>query len=422
MSRSGSAHANTDAISYTYNDRSELTGAASNMDTTYSYSYAYDPIGNRITANEAGVPWTYTTNSLNQYTSATENNTQLSFAYDLDGSMTYRPVDATSGWTQVWNGENRMAETTKGSDRLTFKYDYMGRRVEKSVFSNNTLASKTLFVYDGFKCVEELDALNSNAVAMRHTWQSIDVGLDVILSTTDGNGTTCFLHDANKNVMQRIDELNGLEDCLTYSPFGVNVNNCQLHFGFSCEVTESFICLDYFNYRYYAPNIGRWIRPDPFTEKGFSLFTQSDIFDNISFFDDNNLLIYAQNNGIMEYDNIGLACGSTYSDILIPDKPSGFDFTQPCIIHDDCYGCKGKNEGKTKSDCDKQFLRDMQAVCNTHPESKKAWCTRHRGRRVIRYRCTKHPRKECKNLAAIYHWAVDTFGKGAYDNARKCCP
>ena len=85
-------------------------------------------------------------------------------------------------------------------------------------------------------------------------------------------------------------------------------------------------------------------------------------------------------------------------------------------------GVKGKNEGKTKSDCDKQFLRDMQAVCNTHPESKKAWCTRHRGRRFIRYRCTKHPRKECKNLAAIYHWAVDTFGKGAYDNARKCCP
>ncbi len=65
----------------------------------------------------------------------------------------------------------------------------------------------------------------------------------------------------------------------------------------------------------------------------------------------------------MEYDNIGLACGSTYSDILIPDKPSGFDFTQPCIIHDDCYGCKGKNEGKIKLDCDKQFLRDMQAVC-----------------------------------------------------------
>ena len=129
MSRSGSAYANPDTISYTYNDRSELTGAQSNVDTTYSYSYAYDPIGNRITASEAGVPWTYATNNLNQYTSAIENNDNLSFSYDLDGSMTYRPVDATSGWTQIWNGENRMVETYKGTDRLTFKYDYMGRRI-----------------------------------------------------------------------------------------------------------------------------------------------------------------------------------------------------------------------------------------------------------------------------------------------------
>ena len=72
MFRSGSAYSNPDTISYTYNDRSELTGAQSNVDTTYSYSYAYDPIGNRITASEAGVPWTYTTNNLNQYTSAIE--------------------------------------------------------------------------------------------------------------------------------------------------------------------------------------------------------------------------------------------------------------------------------------------------------------------------------------------------------------
>ena len=53
------------------------------MDATYSYSYSYDPIGNRVAASEAGVPWTYTTNSLNQYTSATESNVQLDFAYDL---------------------------------------------------------------------------------------------------------------------------------------------------------------------------------------------------------------------------------------------------------------------------------------------------------------------------------------------------
>ncbi len=142
-------------------------------------------------------------NSLNQYTSATESNVQLDFAYDLDGSMTYRPADATSGWTQVWNGENRMVETYKGNDRLTFTYDYMGRRVEKCVYSGNALLSKTCYVYDGFKCVEELDALSNNAVTLRHFWQPFDVGLDVILASADISGSFYFLHNANKNVMQK---------------------------------------------------------------------------------------------------------------------------------------------------------------------------------------------------------------------------
>ena len=249
MSRSGSAYANPDTIAYTYNDRSELTGAVSNVDTTYSYSYVYDPIGNRVTASEAGVPWTYTTNSLNQYTSATENNVQLNFAYDLDGSMTYRPVDATSGWTQVWNGENRMVETTKGTDRLTFKYDYMGRRVEKCVYSGNTLISKTFFVYDGFKCVEELDALDNNSVLMRHIWQSLDVGLDVILTTTDGISSDYYLFDANKNAIALMDIANQVNDIFIYNPYGIfgHIGNSSKSFLFSSEYFDGETGMVYYN-------------------------------------------------------------------------------------------------------------------------------------------------------------------------------
>ena len=266
MSRSGSAYSNPDTISYTYNDRSELIGAQSNVDVTYSYSYAYDPIGNRITASEAGVPWAYTTNSLNQYTSVTGNNVLLNFSYDLDGSMTYRPTSATDGWTQVWNGENRMVETYKGTDRLTFKYDYMGRRVEKCIYSGNTLTSMTYFVYDGYKCVEELDALNSNAVVMRHAWQPFDVGLDVILATADGNGISYFLHDANKNVMQKATGAGMQQESYAYTSFGENTGVTSANIGFSSEIFESQTNLNYYNYRYYAPSVGRWTRRDPIEE------------------------------------------------------------------------------------------------------------------------------------------------------------
>ena len=268
MSRSGGAHPNPDTVSYAYNDRSELTGAASSVDTACSYSYAYDPVGNRTTASEAGVPWAYTTNSLNQYASATENNVQLDFAYDLDGSMTYRPVDATGGWTQTWNCENRMVETFKGNDRLTFKYDYMGRRVEKRVYSGDILTSKTLYVYDGFKCVEELDGLAGNAVLRRHAWQPFDVGLDVILATTDAAGASYFLHDANKNVMQRTDAEGNLTEKYEYAPFGGNTGEARAGVGFSSEAFDAATDLDYYNYRYYAPGLGRWTALDPIYEEG----------------------------------------------------------------------------------------------------------------------------------------------------------
>ena len=300
MSRSGSAYATPDVISYTYNDRSELTGAVSNADTTYSYSYAYDPIGNRVTASEAGVPWSYTTNNLNQYTSATENNIQLSFAYDHDGSMTYRPVDATSGWTQVWNGENRMVETHKGNDRLTYKYDYMGRRVEKCVYSGNTLTSKTLFVYDGFKCVEELDALNNNnTVVMRHIWQPFDVGLDVILATANASGTLYFLHDANKNVMQKT-AANGLtQEKYNYAPFGWNSSADVAHVGFSSEVMENDAGMVYYNYRYLLPQFGRWIKKDP-------VFDFDSLIKNLHDNQNLNLYVYTKNAPIDVTDGLGL--------------------------------------------------------------------------------------------------------------------
>ena len=315
MSRSGSAHANPDAISYTYNDRSELTGAQSNVDATYSYSYAYDPIGNRVTASEAGVPWTYTTNSLNQYTSATENNTQLSFAYDLDGNMTYRPVDATSGWTQVWNGENRMVETTKGADRLTFKYDYMGRRVEKCVYSGNTLTSKTYFVYDGFKCVEELNALNNTAL-MRHIWQPSDIGLEIILVTQKNSDCVFFLHDANKNVMQGMFINQIIQEGYIYTPFGPIPQLNKAHIGFSSEMQEIENDLVYYNFRNYNPRIGRWLQRDPLEEvieqinrynkNNALLIAFNTIASQVT--TEKNLILFANNSPISIWDYLGLSC------------------------------------------------------------------------------------------------------------------
>ena len=184
-----------------------------------------------------------------------------------------------------------MVETYKGIDRLTFQYDYMGRRVEKCVYSNNTLTSKTLFVYDGFKCVEELDALDSNAVVMRHAWQPFDVGLDVILATTDGNGTSCFLHDANKNIAQKNTANGALQETYAYAPFGRNIGISHAHVGFSSEITDYLLNLSYYTYRYYVPIWGRWMSIDIAND-----------------FASANLYSYVNNTPNDLYDHLGLFC------------------------------------------------------------------------------------------------------------------
>ena len=193
MSRSGSAFTTPDTLTYGYNSRSEVTSAQSNADSTYNYSYSFDPIGNRLAALLAGQSFSYTANSLNQYTAVnTEQPT-----YDVDGNMLSR-----DGWTQVWNGENRLIETSKGNVKLQFAYDYMGRRVEKKVYSGTTLTQHTRFVYDGYKLAEELDALNGNAVLRRYSWQPNTLGLDVPLSVFDAsaNASYSYTADANKNI------------------------------------------------------------------------------------------------------------------------------------------------------------------------------------------------------------------------------
>jgi RHS repeat-associated protein len=111
--------------------------------------------------------------------------------------------------------------------------------------------------------VEELDALSNNAIVMRHFWQPFDVGLDVILTTTDASGTSYFLHDANKNVMQKTAANGTLQETYAYAPFG-EINGINgAHIGFSSEISEYMSNLVYFNYRYLQSTIGRWLERDP---------------------------------------------------------------------------------------------------------------------------------------------------------------
>ena len=291
MGKSGTAFSQSDSISYGYNDKSEVTSAVATNQTTYDYGFSFDPIGNRLTSttSETGTPVTrnYTANQLNQYTAIDTPATTPT--YDFDGNTTSCELSATN-WSFTWDAENRLIAAEKTGQRLEFKYDYLSRRVEKKVIEGEATTKNERFVYDSFKQVERLNALDSNAIVQKFVWSG-----ETMLSMTDSNDTYYYTQDANKNVSELIADDGTVKAHYEYSPFGkAIVSNGDLAddnpFRFSSEFTDDETDLVYYNFRYYNPDTGRWLSRDPIEEQGGK-----------------NLYSVIQNNMINAIDMLGLA-------------------------------------------------------------------------------------------------------------------
>ena len=107
--------------------------------------------------------------------------------------------------------------------------------------------------------LDELDGLDGNAVVRHHAWQP-----------TDANGTSLFLHDANKSVMQATSGNGEALGQYAYAPFGEPLDASPARIGFSSELFDASTRLAYYNYRHLAPWLGRWLGRDAIEEEGGS--------------------------------------------------------------------------------------------------------------------------------------------------------
>ena len=238
----------------------------------YYGGFSYDDIGNWTETSRTGNTYYYlTSNILNQYTDVSTVWPMNTWnpTYDVDGNM----LTGIMGWSYGWNGENRLISAENGDTRLEFSYDYMGRRFEKKVYTANVLTKHEKFVYDGYKLIQVLDALNSDAVTMAFAWHPESTGLDTPFSMTYDGETYYYVTDGNKNVMSLIDAAGTKVAEYVYDPFGRLLSStgelAEINpFRFSSEYHDDETGLVYYNYRYYSPELGRWISRDPIEEEG----------------------------------------------------------------------------------------------------------------------------------------------------------
>ena len=294
--RSGTAMSESRTDAYGYNVRSELTSAAklggpAAVPATTEYAYQYEDIGNRLSSLDLGTNRTYTANFLNQYTLISNLCDSASLReefvpqFDDDGNQTL--VKTTTGvWTVAYNGENRPVSWTCGTTNIVMKYDRMGRRVEYLETVGGGAAVSTnrhhRFVYDGYLCVQRLDASAGNAVDLVFAWDALEkVATKPLMIEKPGKYKMHVTHDGNKNVSELVlfSGGSGLAAHYEYAPFGAvtaatrdtSVTNYDFRtynpFRFSSEYADDALGLVYYNYRHYNPLDGRWMnydRHDPF--------------------------------------------------------------------------------------------------------------------------------------------------------------
>lgn len=286
---SGSAFAAPAYTRWTYDDRNQLTESRrflgtnltneSQPVTAENRSYAYDPIGNRISATTGGSSAEYSTNSLNQYTDASG----ASFAYDQDGNL------STSGGKEyTYNAENQLTAVSplapgSGDRRVRFAYDYMGRRVRKAVelYSGGwEIEYEFKWAYDGWNTVREIRT-EGTAVRTKHFVWGLDLsrtlqgagGTGGLIAAFDLDEALLFAYDGNGNVSELMGATGNAVAHYEYDSFGNQVvgsgekanNN---YYRFSTRYTDEETSLVYYGHRHYDPRIGRWTQMDPIQEAG----------------------------------------------------------------------------------------------------------------------------------------------------------
>lgn len=98
------------------------------------------------------------------------------------------------------------------------------------------------------------------------------------------------------------------------------------------------------------------------------------------------------------------ACGSGWTERLVPNRWGNANFTPACRNHDDCYDTCGKSQAA----CDSQFASDLQRICRRAYNS--PW-------HVLQ-------RRACQGVAVTYAAAVMAAGAPFYIAAQRAqrCP
>jgi RHS repeat-associated protein len=243
-----------------YDNADQLLSAplkkATNNALVRQYIYGYDPASNRTSEQMGNSTTTSTPNNVNEITSQS-GAINRTLSYDANGGLT------SDGGTRSfeWDGANRLVAVnyTGTTQRTEFSYDGLNRCVTLVEKTGNTINSTRKFVWCGTERCEFRNA--SGGVQLQLYPQGQYQSGSAYFYARDHLGSVREMTNASGTVVARYD----------YDPWGrltTVIGTNKPDFTFTGLYAHAKSGLDMAVYRFYDPDLGRWLSRDRIGETG----------------------------------------------------------------------------------------------------------------------------------------------------------
>jgi RHS repeat-associated protein len=246
-------------------------------------TWAADPVGNYYERGATAASRSYLPGSRIAAKGSTE------YAWDDRGFLTAKvrrhdnaPAER---WIYHWNGLDLLSAVELPDGRsVAFEYDVYARRVEKRVTryrqdGASDVLSTTHYVWDGSSLVHDVEVKKGEAAAARRTYLFEETDDATPIAQRDAAGAWAYyVGDVNGTPDEIIDGAGRLLGSLRRSTFGeaspTPGSQTTTPFRAPGQLADEETGLHYNRYRYYDPEIGHYISPDPIgIDGGTNLYT-----------------------------------------------------------------------------------------------------------------------------------------------------
>ena len=201
----------------------------------------------------------------------------VTLRYDANGNLIWDGLIAY-GYD---NANELTSVTVTNCWRTQYKYDGLGRRRVRTDYAWLGLAwvatNGVWYVYDGMTMLQER---TTNNVPLVTYTRGVDLsgsmqgagGIGGLLARTDGNGSTFYHADGNGNVTALVNSSGTVVAKYLYDSFGNTLGMWgSLAAGNTYRYSSKEVDLRsgayYYGYRWYQPNLQRWVNRDPLGDK-----------------------------------------------------------------------------------------------------------------------------------------------------------